>query len=111
MIKRLAIFFGVVAVFALPPALSADPLSLVGPIMGNTVGPQSTSNPCIIAATNCQQPASMGFNDFTSSGNIANHNLFSTTPTATVAEGVQGNPYTVAQLTGALSSTSFNIAI
>ena len=36
--------------------------------------------------------------------------MFSTTPTATVADGVQGTPYTVAQLTGAVC-TVFNIAI
>ena len=36
--------------------------------------------------------------------------MFSTTPTATVADGVQGTPYTVAQLTAA-GLTSFNIAI
>ena len=36
--------------------------------------------------------------------------MFSTTPTATVADGVQGTPYTVAQLTGAVG-TAFNIAI
>jgi hypothetical protein len=36
--------------------------------------------------------------------------MFSTTPTANVADGVQGTPYTVAQLTGAVG-TAFNIAI
>ena len=36
--------------------------------------------------------------------------MFSTTPTATVADGVQGTPYTVAQLTGAVG-TLFNVAI
>jgi hypothetical protein len=36
--------------------------------------------------------------------------MFSTTPTATVADGVQGTPYTVAQLV-ALGSTSFLVAI
>ena len=74
------------------------------------MGPQSTSNPCIIAATQCQQPAGFGFNNFTSSGAISSYNMFSTTPTATVADGVQGTPYTVAQLTGSVG-TSFSIAI
>jgi hypothetical protein len=37
--------------------------------------------------------------------------MFSTTPTANVPDGVQGTPYTVAQLTAALGSSSFNIAI
>jgi PEP-CTERM motif len=77
-----------------------------------TVGPQSTSNPCIIAATQCQQPATMGFNNFISSGNISSYNMFSTTPTATVLDGVQGTPYTVGQLTTALGGqTSFVVAI
>src|SRR5260221_670445 len=73
-------------------------------------GPQSTSNPCIIAATQCQQPAGFGFNNFTSSGAISSYNMFSTTPTANVADGVQGTPYTVAQLTGGVGSF-FNVAI
>jgi hypothetical protein len=110
MIKRLVILLGAVAVFALPTGLFAISLTLVGPIAGNTVGPQSTSNPCIIAGTQCQQPGGFGFNNFTSSGAISSYDMFSTTPTANVADGVKGLPYTVAQLT-ALGSTSFNIAI
>jgi hypothetical protein len=100
------------AMFALTGAASAAtiPLTLLGPIQGNTVGPQSTSNPCIIAGTQCQQPASMGFNNFTSAGNISSYNMFSTTPTANVPDGMQGTPYTVSQLTGAVG-TSFNVAI
>jgi len=86
------------------------PLTLVGPIQGNTIGPQSQSDPCIIAGTQCQQPAIMGFNNFISSGAISSYNMFSTTPTATVLDGVQGTPYTVSQLTGAVG-TSFNVAI
>jgi hypothetical protein len=98
-------------IFALAEAASAIPLTLSGPIVGNTIGPQSTSNPCIIAGTQCQQPASMGFNNFDATGNVSSYNMFSTTPTATVADGVQGTPYTVGQLTGAVGSTSFVIAI
>ena len=111
--KRRLAWIGIAAtaaMLALTGAASAIPLTLTGPIQGNTVGPQSTSNPCIIAATQCQQPASMGFNNFTSSGSISSYNMFSTTPTATVADGVQGTPYTVAQLTGAVGSL-FDIAI
>src|SRR6476661_1543680 len=105
----------VAGVFALlltvvwPQAATAIPLTLVGPINGNLVGPQSSSNPCVIAATQCQQPAAFGFNNFTSSGNISSYNMFSTTPTANVADGVQGTPYTVGQLVGA-GLTAFNIA-
>src|SRR5678809_1386478 len=83
---------------ALAGAASAIPLTLTGPIAGNTVGPQSTSNPCVIAGTQCQQPATMGFNNYTQSGAISSYNMYSTTPTATVADGVQGTPYTVCLL-------------
>jgi len=98
------------ATLALTAAASAAPLTLDGPLIGHTFGPQSASNPCIIAGTQCQQPAGFGFNNFTSSGAISSYNMFSTTPTANVPDGVQGTPYTVAQLTGAVG-TSFNIAI
>jgi PEP-CTERM motif len=99
----------IVLTVALPSAGAATPLTLVQRGL-QEIGPQSTSNPCIIAATQCQQPAGFGFNNFTSSGNISSYNMFSTTPTANVADGVQGTPYTVAQLT-ALGSTAFLVAI
>jgi hypothetical protein len=100
------------AMFAMTGAASAVviPLTLTGPIAGDILGPQSTSDPCIIAATNCSQPVGFGFNDFTSNGNISSYNMFSTTPTATVADGVQGTPYTVSQLTAGVGS-SFVVAI
>jgi hypothetical protein len=99
------------AMFVMTGVASAvTSLTLSGPILGNTVGPQSTSNPCIIAGTQCQQPAGFGFNNFTSSGAISSYNMYSTTPTANVADGVQGTPYTVAQLQ-ALGSNTFLIAI
>jgi hypothetical protein len=53
----------------------------------------------------------MGFNNFTSSGAIDSYNMFSTTPTATVADGVQGTPYTVLQLETALGTSAFVVAI
>jgi hypothetical protein len=85
--------------FAWAGAASADTLlTLSGPITGNTVGPQSTSNPCIIAGTHCSQPANFGYNDFTQNGNLTAYNMWSTTPTAAVADGVKGTPYTVGQL-------------
>ena len=99
------------AILALTGAASAIGLTLTGPIQGNTVGPQSTSNPCVIAATQCQQPAGFGFNNFTSSGNISSYNMFSTTPTATVADGVQGTPYTVAQINAVTNNLPFVVAI
>ena len=89
----LAVTFALLAA-AWPEAASAIPLTLTA-VPGNTVGPQSTQNPCVIAATNCQQPAGFGYNNYTQGGNISSYNMFSTTPTANVPDGVQGNPYTV----------------
>ena len=107
-----ATFFASAAICVLAEAAFAVPipLTLVGPVAGNLLGPQSASNPCIIAATQCQQPAGFGFNNFTQGGAISSYNMYSTTPTANVADGVQGTPYTVAQLTGAVG-TSIVVAI
>jgi len=96
---------------ALASATSAVPLTLTGPIQGNTLGPQSASNPCIIAGTQCQQPAGFSFNNFTSSGAISSYNMFSTTPTANVADGVQGTPYTVQQIDDVTNNLPFSVAI
>jgi hypothetical protein len=95
---------------ALPLAAHAVPLTLQQ-AASHTIGPQSASNPCIIAATNCQQPASMGFNNFKEDGNIPSYNMYSTTPKAQVDDGVQGTPYTVAQLDAAMGSDTFDVAI
>jgi hypothetical protein len=51
-----------------------------------------------------------GYNDFTSTGALDSFNMYSTTPTGTVADGVQGTPYTVAQLINFVGS-SFAVAI
>src|SRR5215831_14551120 len=56
---------------------SADVLLNLSPVAAHTVGPQSTSNPCIICATNAQQPAGFGYNNFTENGGIATYNMFS----------------------------------
>src|SRR5215831_12997773 len=104
MIKKMAMLLGF-ALLVAPAGLFAIPLTLVGPIQGNTVGPQSASNPCVIAGTQCQQPAGMGFNNFTQSGAISSYNMYSTTPTANVADGVKGTPYTVGQLASNVGSS------
>ena len=111
-LRKLAILPAAVAMtFAWAGAASAASLlTLTGPIAGNHIGPQSASNPCIIAGTTCQQPAGFGYNNFQQTGNITSYNMWSTTPTAQVADGVQGTPYTVAQLTG-VAGTSFTVAI
>jgi len=94
------------AMFALTGTASADSvLTLVGPISGNTVGPQSTSNPCIIAGTTCQQPAFMDYNNFASSGNLTAFDMYSTNANpgsmngTNVPDGVKGVPYTVGTFT------------
>jgi len=111
-LRKLALLPAAVAMtFAWAGAASAaTALTLTGPILGNTVGPQSESNPCIIAGTHCSQPATFGYNNFTQTGNITAYDMWSTTPTAQVDDGVQGNPYTVGQLTG-VAGSSFVVAI
>ena len=98
------------AIFALAEAAFAVPLTLTGPIANNSVGPQSASAPCIIAATNCSQPLNFGYNNFTATGGDPSYNMYSTTPTANVADSVQGTPYTVSQIETVVGSV-FQIAI
>jgi hypothetical protein len=78
-------------------ASAAVTLTLTGPIAGNTEGPQSTSNPCIIAGTQCQQPAGMDFTNFVHSGAISDYDEVSPV-------------YTVGQL-DSFGLTAFNVAI
>lgn len=87
---------GTGAILALSAPAYAIPLTLDAAVAG--IGPQSTSNPCIIAATNCQQPAGFAFTDFTQKGSVPAYN--ETSPT-----------YTVGQLTTALGSNSLIVAI
>src|SRR5262249_54823423 len=103
------------ATLAVTGPASAVLLTLTGPIQGNTLGPQSQSNPCIIAGTACSQPAGFGFNNFTSGGNITSFNAFSTSVDGgnngtNVPDGVQGTPYTGAQL-NAVAPKGFVVAI
>src|SRR6516165_2060130 len=81
------------------PASAATLLTLVGPIDGHNVGgvingPQSASNPCIIAATMCQN-GGFPFNNFVQGG-VDNFN--------------ESQSYTVAQLLAAVGSL-FNVAL
>jgi hypothetical protein len=100
---------------AMTATASATPilLTLSGPIAGNTVGPQSTSNPCVICGTTAQNPANFGYNNFTESGAISSYNMYSTsvTPSATVPDGMEGMPYTVSQIQAAVGSGPFDVAI
>jgi hypothetical protein len=75
----------------------------------HSVGPQSTSNPCVIGR-NCQNPAGFGYNNYTETGDISSYNMYSTTPTGNVADGIPGNPYTVSQIEGVVGN-QFVVAI
>lgn len=78
---------------------SADVLLTLSPIIGDTAGPQSVSNPCIICATNsASQPAGFGYNNFVSTGGTGTFNAFSTSNFETLADNVQGTGYTASQL-------------
>lgn len=95
--------------FASSSPKAATSLTLTGPIGGNTVGPQSTSNPCIIAGTQCQQPAGFGFNNFVQGG-VDHIDAFSSALFQSLADNVEGQAYTVGQIVNALGgATSFNI--
>lgn len=112
--KRL--FAGALAAGIMTFAMSASAsaatlLTLTGPISGHTVGPQSKSDPCIICATTAQNPAGFGYNNFTDTGAISSYNMWSTTPTANVADGVKGTPYTVGQILGVTNNSPFVVAI
>jgi hypothetical protein len=100
------------AMFAMTGAASAATLTLTGPIQGNTVGPQSTSAPCVIAGTQCSQPANFGFNNFVQGGAQTAFNAYSTTPTASPPDGLTAAnlPYSVSQIS-AVVGTSFVVAI
>jgi hypothetical protein len=58
--------------------------------------PQSSSNPCVICATNAQNPAGFGFNNFDSTGNDNSFNLFSSSITGAFGnnDDVTVTPYT-----------------
>jgi hypothetical protein len=63
---------------AVPIALSLEQAA------PGTLGPQSTSAPCIIAGTMCQNPAGFDFTDFSQGGNVPAFNEDS--PTYTVSQ-------------------------
>jgi hypothetical protein len=91
-------------------ANAATALTLTG-ITDHSVGPQSTSQPCIICGTTqAHNPAFFGYNNFQQSGNISSYNAYSTTPTAELPDGTPGNPYTVQQIVNAGGSI-FDVAI
>src|SRR5215831_18534967 len=116
--RKLSLAFGAVATvvtLAMTVAASALPITLTlsGPITGNTVGPQSASNPCVICA-NGTNPPTFGYNNYKESGSISSYDMYSTTPTDQIADGVQGTPYTVGQIqgpSGVMGTGPFDVAI
>ena len=80
--------------------------------------PQSQSNPCVICATQAQNPVGFGFNNFVSQGNDTAFNLFSSNITGAFANGddITVTPYSVGQIGNFLQSVgdlnlTFGVAI
>ena len=92
------------------PAAATPILLTLTSVSNHSVGPQSTSNPCVICS-NGQNPAGFGYNNYKETGAIDSYNMWSTTPTAQVADGVQGTPYTVGQIEGVVNHSPFVVAI
>src|SRR5262245_35900759 len=63
----------------------------------HAVGPQSSSNPCVIAGTTCQQPNGLAYTNFVNNGSTSSYDEFSPT-------------YTVSQL-ASFNLLAFNVAI
>jgi hypothetical protein len=77
----------------------ADSLLTLNSELPHTVGPQSSSNPCIIAATTCQQDTSaFDYTNYSQKGSIPSYNEFSPT-------------YSNAQILALFPNGAFNIAV
>jgi len=111
--KRTILAAVLLAGTALATPASADAVLTLTPVVGDTLGPQSTSNPCIIAGTTCQQPAGFGYNLY-SPNNSSSYNRYSTQDAGSgvnVAENTQGIPYNALALAIAAGGVQFDIAI
>jgi hypothetical protein len=99
-VKRQIIFLSGLMALVFSPHYAAFALSLtLSAEAPKTVGPQSASNPCIIAATTCQQDTNVfDYTDFDSTGNATSYDLLSPI-------------YNVSQLSAVFSGGAFNIAI
>jgi len=80
--------------------------------------PQSLSNPCVICATQAQNPAGFGFNNFTNTGQTTSFNLFSSNITGAFGNGddITVTPYSAGQIVNFLQAVgdlnlTFGIAI
>jgi hypothetical protein len=99
---------------ALVGTANADMLLTLTKVPDLTIGPQSQSNPCIMAGSTCQnEPPNFGYNNFDNTGGKSLYDVWSTNPTTkNLADGTQGNAYTIEALRAALGGESlFNIAI
>ena len=68
---RFKLGFGLATLLAGATVAHAVPMTLdLVAAAPKTLGPQSTSAPCIIAGTNCKNPADFPFTDFKQGGNI-----------------------------------------
>jgi len=99
------------------PASADTALTLTGPIQTDTLGPQSTSNPCIIAGTACKNPDNFSYNLF-SPNNSPSYDRWSTAefdqngkPGIDVPESTQGLGYNALALAIAAGGISFGVAI
>lgn len=99
----------ILAAFVMPA--QADVVLTLSPVIGNTAGPQSISAPCIICATQAQNPANFGFNNFVNNGSTSSFNLFSSNLTGAFGDGVQGTPYTAGQLGAFANQLDLNLDI
>lgn len=86
------------------------PLTLIGPVVGNTLGPQSTSNPCIIAATTCQG-SPLGYNKFSPNSGALFDRYSNSGGTPDLPNGVAGNPYNALALVISAGGVTFDVAI
>src|SRR5262245_33470430 len=84
------------AMFALTGTASAVATLTLNQEAKGAVGPQSTSNPCIIAATNCQQPAGFAFDNYTQKGSLPAYNETSPSYTVGFLESFVGAFFNVA---------------
>jgi hypothetical protein len=85
------------ALVALASPASADAINnLTFTTLGAGAVSQSQSNPCVICATQAQNPIGFGFNNFDSQGNDSTFNLFSSAITGAFASGddINVTPYT-----------------
>jgi len=100
------------SLFAFPA--QADTVLTFGALPIGSIVPQSQSNPAIIAATQAQQPAGFGFNNFVSNGQTGSGTFFSTNLVGgSLGDGIEAGaiPYTVGQLAGFATNFTFGVAI